>query len=646
MISLNPGQYVLITTNVTVRDLNISGYGQVRLLQGVTLTVQNHFQFDGGSIRSVNSTNLLAPSASNLYPVVVSSTAAVFATEQRKFLQAVVMRMKGQWTWTAGDVVMSNATIATTSTSSAYFSTGSGSSSLAMEINNAWQYYDTTPNAVLNAGVDLHYTVGADGSALNAVSSLVAVGDVFSGDGAHAARTADVFPLYVGSDQRAMWYYGRHVNGTGYAGAMYDHRALVTTQYTVADVDQCAALCATGIYASWCVSFDYQAQTLRCALSAFTSASVGGLTTADSPMWSHYEPRIAKGARFVDSYLQVAGKLTVRGLGQVQIGPITAFLSGSSLTATTGATVSFQHGVYTAPRFQGLLCSGSTLSFNSSSPDQTAPGLTLVSGATLDSSSCVSGAMTGVLRFQRGRHQLLGQLVGTHSLQSLDNASVTVFLNASSSSALAVNFQQIDVADHSTVMISSSLPVGSASNHFVMLTADTVVVESGGTLFVNTATMLTATTLLNVSSTGVISAAGAGYPGASGPGAGLRGLTGGSGGSHGGRGGSALVDSASIIGYGDTASPIAPGSGGGNGYDITGHNGGSGGGVLKIVALTSFKLNGVVTCEGMPGIGAGSGGGAGGSLQIYAAILSGNGTIRASGGTGNFVGGQMSGGGR
>ena len=84
------------------------------------------------------------------------------------------------------------------------------------------------------------------------------VGDVYSGNGAHTARTADPFPLLVGSDERAMWYYGHRVNGTGYAGAMYDQRALATTQYTVADVDQCAALCATGIYAAWCVSFDYQ----------------------------------------------------------------------------------------------------------------------------------------------------------------------------------------------------------------------------------------------------------------------------------------------------------------------------------------------------------------------------------------------------
>ena len=64
---------------------------------------------------------------------------AVFATATRKFLQAVMVQMKGQWTWTAGDVVMSNATIATTSTSSTLFATGSSSGLLSMEINNAWQ---------------------------------------------------------------------------------------------------------------------------------------------------------------------------------------------------------------------------------------------------------------------------------------------------------------------------------------------------------------------------------------------------------------------------------------------------------------------------------------------------------------------------
>ena len=63
------------------------------------------------------------------------------------------------------------------------------------------------------------------------------------------------------------------------------------------------------------------------------------------------------------------------------------------------------------------------------------------------------------------------------------------------------------------------------------------------------------------------------------------------------------------------------------------------------MALTSFNVDGVVTCEGLPGVSGGSGGGAGGSLQIYAALLTGNGTLRASGGSGNFLGGQMSGGG-
>ena len=461
---------------------------------------------------------------------------------------------------------------------------------------------------------------------------------------------------------------------------------------------------------------------------------MGGLTPADSPMWSHHEPRTAKGARAVDSYLQVAGKWTVTGLGQVQciypppaacrislltirlgqvqIGPVAVFLSGSSLTATGGATVSFQHGVYTAPHFQGVLCGGSTLSFNSSSPDPTAPGLTLVAGAAFNATGCVPASGTaGVLRFQRGQHQLLGRLLGTHSLQSLDNATVTMFLNASSSSssslsspssALTVSFQRVDVAGHSTLVLSSSSPVGSASSHFVLVTADTVVVESGGTLFANTATSLTVTTLLNVTSTGAISAAGAGYPGASGPCAGgppsfqpsyipsdpsastcvfrratraNRGLWGQSRRSRGFGPGrqcehrrlrqhrksghprqvtpqcnyipvllyiAVLCRSSAVLTPHVIYFPI---SGGGNGYYNTGLNGGSGGGVLKIVALASFKLSGVVTCEGLHGASAGSGGGAGGSLQIYAAVFTGNGTLRASGGSGNFLGGQMSGGG-
>ena len=114
--------------------------------------------------------------------------------------------------------------------------------------------------------------------------------DVYVGNGAHTTRTADAFPLYVGSDERAMWYYGHHVNGTGYAGAMYDGRALATTQYTVTDVDQCAALCTTGVYASWCVSFDYQVQ---CHYTMPRTTYLRIFNLALVPLPSRHKPSIA-----------------------------------------------------------------------------------------------------------------------------------------------------------------------------------------------------------------------------------------------------------------------------------------------------------------------------------------------------------------
>lgn len=96
------------------------------------------------------------------------------------------------------------------------------------------------------------------------------------------------------------------------------------------------------------------------------------------------------------------------------------------------------------------------------------------------------------------------------------------------------------------------------------------------------------------------------------------------GGSHGGRGGLYTAPSAT---YGSLTNPVTMGAGGGSGY--------RGGGALLIVASGTVTVNGTVSANGLANA---NSGGAGGSINIKAPVLTGAGTIRANGGTASLYG--------
>jgi hypothetical protein len=125
-----------------------------------------------------------------------------------------------------------------------------------------------------------------------------------------------------------------------------------------------------------------------------------------------------------------------------------------------------------------------------------------------------------------------------------------------------------------------------------------------------------------------------GYRAAAGPGGGSSQTIGGT---HGGRGGNVNP----LAAYGAVAAPIGLGSGGGD----DGSTASWGGGAIKIdVGVNSLAVNGVITADGW-----GSdqvAGGAGGSIWLICGTLSGNGTIRASGGTSSRDNWGSGGGGR
>ena len=148
----------------------------------------------------------------------------------------------------------------------------------------------------------------------------------------------------------------------------------------------------------------------------------------------------------------------------------------------------------------------------------------------------------------------------------------------------------------------------------------------------------------------VVTAAARGFEGgtgeASGPGAGVNDRNTCSGGAHGGFGGRSTYAPASKP-YDSLERPSELGSG------SAGHhphgNGGDGGGVIELGVAEALKMNGRIVADGGDATGpwAGNvGGGAGGSIFIRTARLTGAGSIRADGGRGGTQNGGGGGGGR
>lgn len=192
-----------------------------------------------------------------------------------------------------------------------------------------------------------------------------------------------------------------------------------------------------------------------------------------------------------------------------------------------------------------------------------------------------------------------------------------------------------------------------------------VLVESGG-LITHAVNSTARSSIVNLGPSGdftlqagaTISASGLGYGGGSGyqvSGSGPGGGSGnssssGSGGGHGGMGGAG--SGAGVVGGATNGSAVNPtdlGSGGGGGISDPG---GPSGGAVMLVAGGNAYLNGLIAADGANGRGAvhGSGGGSGGTVNIRAAAVSGQGTVRANGGGGGGLstgqGGGGGGGGR
>ncbi|MFA6602756.1 MAG: fibronectin type III domain-containing protein, partial [Candidatus Shapirobacteria bacterium] len=124
--------------------------------------------------------------------------------------------------------------------------------------------------------------------------------------------------------------------------------------------------------------------------------------------------------------------------------------------------------------------------------------------------------------------------------------------------------------------------------------------------------------------------------------------TGEGGGGHGGSGGNGSTNTGGST-YGSLAEPLTLGSGGGFGYVSSSdyEPGGSGGGVLRLSVTQTLNLEGPLLANGETKSGCSRcGGGAGGSVYLTAATISGTSNISAQGGGGEPSFGGGGGGGR
>ncbi len=146
---------------------------------------------------------------------------------------------------------------------------------------------------------------------------------------------------------------------------------------------------------------------------------------------------------------------------------------------------------------------------------------------------------------------------------------------------------------------------------------------------------------MTIESGGAISADGLGYGPDRGPGHGGEGVAEdqqGGGGGHGGPGGRGYGLENGGSSYGDVLLPLTLGSGGGSNHDAFG---GKGGGAMRLIVNGELILNGTISANGSAGQtnwenGYAGGGGAGGSIWITAAALSGSGKVQANGGQGGY----------
>jgi hypothetical protein len=204
------------------------------------------------------------------------------------------------------------------------------------------------------------------------------------------------------------------------------------------------------------------------------------------------------------------------------------------------------------------------------------------------------------------------------------------------------------------IIIDGTLEFQNQNTDITPTSFNSITINNGGILThqANTNTQTDALNLdlddLTINQGGKIDVSGKGYDVSQGPGKGIDNSSVSSGAGHGGDGGNSSSGVAGGAAYGSVNEPITIGSGG----EISSSSArtGRGGGAIKLIITNAIAIEGIIDASGLNGSGGRSdGGGAGGSVWITAASISGSGSIIANGGNGShsvYGGGGGGGGGR
>jgi hypothetical protein len=181
------------------------------------------------------------------------------------------------------------------------------------------------------------------------------------------------------------------------------------------------------------------------------------------------------------------------------------------------------------------------------------------------------------------------------------------------------SFTSLWLAD-SAVLTHSPAPAGEANNRLDLAIVGAMTIDATSRVDVNAK----------------------GYGPAAGPGAGGSAYDEAAGGGHGGPGGNAYGGLAGDASYGELLAPTVWGSGGGS-MENGGSRGGAGGGWVRLHVGGVLTVAGQLTANGES---VWASGGAGGSIQVTAGTLAGNGRITANGGSAGHAESGGGGGGR
>lgn len=260
---------------------------------------------------------------------------------------------------------------------------------------------------------------------------------------------------------------------------------------------------------------------------------------------------------------------------------------------------------------------------------------------------CATNQFAGTMTAQGGSGWQYGG-AGTIFVQTSGQAGLLLMDNGGHNGAAS----SVTLPSPADVLIRSNAIVNPSGTW----TAGHVTIANGGMLAANYQTVMTLNAdTLTVQSGGTISADLSGY--LTGPGTGLYSPTAPNypcgGGGHGGYGGLGGTNVPGGATSGSATSPTTFGGGGG-GYSNYSY-GGNGGGVLRLIVSGPLVVDGTISADGGDGFGiggsngsngGGGGGGAGGSIWITANAFSGSGSLTANGGNGATVIGGGGGGGR